>query len=149
MLRGVLWGAPTLSRADPSRLIQTPLAAVAISSRLLSHVRSFSSGCSGLLEVDRIEARGVEGQSELQLPDCTAPLLQGLRVQAMGVLRRPLPGALPLLPASAERLARQGSCCQLRVETIEVLQRLWTPLADLRRDVAQRLQQAVWPAASP
>ena len=52
-------------------------------------------------------------------------------------------GAHLLLPGSAERLARQGSWSQLRVEAIEVLQRPWTPLADLRRAVAQRLQQAV------
>ena len=145
MLRGVLWGAPTPSRADPSRLIQTPPAAVATSGRLLSDVRRFPSGCSALLEVDRIEDRRVDGRTELQLPVCSAPLLQGWRVQATGVLRRPLPAAHPLLPGSAERLARQGSWSQLRVESIEVLQRPWTPLADLRRDVAQRLQQAVGP----
>ncbi|WP_006850503.1 hypothetical protein [Synechococcus sp. WH 8109] len=69
---------------------------MAISGRLLADVRRFPSGCTGLLEVDRIEARGVEGRTELQLPDCTAPLLQGWRVQAMGVLRRPLPAAHPL-----------------------------------------------------
>ena len=79
------------------------------------------------------------------MPECPAPLLQGWRVQATGVLRRPLPAVHPLLPGSAERLARQGSWSQLRVESIEVLQRPWTPLADLRRDVAQRLQQAVGP----
>ncbi|WP_392346261.1 ComEC/Rec2 family competence protein [Parasynechococcus sp.] len=84
-----MWGAPTPSRADPSRLIQTPAAAVAISGRLLADVRRFPSGCSALLEVDRIEAR--------------------------------------------------------RVESSEVLQRPWTPLADLRRDVVQRLQKAVGP----
>ena len=61
------------------------------------------------------------------------------------MLRRPLPAVHPLLPGSAERLARQGSWSQLRAESIEVLQRPWTPLADLRRDVAQRLQQAVGP----
>ena len=145
MLRGVLWGAPTPSRADPSRLIQKPAAAVAIRGRLLAEVRRFSSGCSGLLEVDRVDARGVEGRTELQLPECPAPLLQGWRVQATGVLRRPLSAVHPLLSGSAERLARQGSWSQLRVESIEVLQRPWTPLADLRRDVAQRLQQAVGP----
>ena len=145
MLRGLFWGAPTPSRADPSRLIQTPPAPVAISGRLLADVRRFPSGCSALLEVDRIEARGVEGRTELQLPDCSAPLLQGWRVQATGVLRRPLPAAHPLLPGSAERLARQGSWSQLQVESIDVLQRPWTPLADLRRDVALRLQQAVGP----
>ena len=56
-----------------------------------------------------------------------------------------MPGAHPLLPGSAERLARQGSWSRLRVDSIEVLRRPWTPLADLRRDVAQRLQQAVGP----
>ena len=118
---------------------------MAISGRLLADVRRFPSGCSGLLEVDRVEARGVEGRTELQLPECPAPLLQGWRVQATGVLRRPLPAAHPLLPGSAERLARQGSWSQLRVESIEVLQRPWTPLADLRRCVAQRFQQAAGP----
>ncbi len=61
------------------------------------------------------------------------------------MLRRPLLAVHPLLPGPAERLARQGTWSQLRVESIEVLQRPWTPLADLRRDVAQRLQQAVGP----
>ena len=59
------------------------------------------------------------------------------------MLRRPLSAVHPLLLGSAERLARQGSWSQLRVESIEVLQRPWTPLADLRREVAQRLQEAV------
>ena len=49
------------------------------------------------------------------------------------MLRRPLPGAHALLPGSAERLARQGSWSQLGL-SVEVLQRPWTPLADLRRD---------------
>ena len=48
---------------------------MAISGRLLADVRRFPSGCSGLLEVDRVEARGVEGRTELQLPECPAPLL--------------------------------------------------------------------------
>ena len=85
------------------------------------------------------------GRTELQLPECSAPLLQGWSVQATGVLRRPLPASHPLLPGSAERLARQASWSQLRVESIELLQRPWTPLADLRRDVSQWLQQVVGP----
>ena len=128
--------------ADPSRLIQTPPAAVAISGRLVADVRRFPSGCSVVLEVDRIEARRVKGRTELQLPDCSVPLLQGWHVRAMGMLRHPMPGAHPLLPGAAERLARQGSWSQLRVESIDVMQRSWTPLADLRRHVAQQLQRA-------
>ncbi|WP_253912486.1 hypothetical protein [Synechococcus sp. KORDI-52] len=138
----MLWGAPTPSRADPSRLIQTPPAVVAISGRLLADVRHFPSGCSGLLEVDRIEAHRAKGRTELQLADCSAPLLQGWGVRAVGALRRPRPGLHPLLPGSAERLARQASWSQLRVDSIEVLERPWTPLPDLRRHVAQRLQLA-------
>ena len=117
---------------------------MAISGRLLADVRRYSSWCFGLLEVDRIDARRVDGRTELQLPECPAPLLQGWRVQGTGVLRRPLSAVHPLFSGSAEHLARQGSWSQLRVESIEVLQRPWTPLADLQRDVAQRLQQALW-----
>ena len=118
---------------------------MAISGRLVADLRRFPTGCSVLLEVDRIEARRVQGRTELQLPDCSSPLLRGWHVRAQGVLRHPMPGAHPLLPGSSERLARQGSWSQLRVESIEVLQRPWTPLVDLRRDVAQRLQQVVGP----
>ena len=146
VLRGVLWGPPTPSSSDPSRLIQTPSAAVVMTGRLVADVRSFPSGCSVLLEVDRVEGRRAMGSTELQLADCSA-LHQGWHVRAEGVLRHPTSGAHPLLPGSAERLARQGSWSQLRVESIEVLQRPWTPLADLRRDVAQRLQQAAGRAA--
>ena len=145
LLRGVLWGAPMPGPSDPSRLIQTPAAKVALNGRLLSDVRRFPSGCSVLLEVDRVGAGRAKGRTELQLSDCSAPLLQGWRVQVTGLLRSPMRGPHPLLPGSAERLARQGSWSQLRVESIEVLQRPWTPLADLRRRVAQRLQQAAGP----
>ncbi len=110
--------------------------------RLVADVRSFPSGCSVLLEVDRVEGRRAMGSTELQLADCSALLQQGWHVRARGELRRPMPGAHPLLPGSAERLARQGSWSRLRVDSIDVLRRPWTPLADLRRDVAKRLPLA-------
>ncbi len=113
--------------------------------RLVADVRSFPSGCSVLLEVDRVEGRRARGRTELQLADCSALLQQGWHVRASGELRRPMPGAHPLLPGSAERLARQGSWSRLRVDSIDVLRRPWTPLADLRRDVAKRVQQAAGP----
>ena len=113
--------------------------------RLIADVRRFPSGCSVLLEVDRVEARRARGRTELLLQDCSVPLFQGWSVRATGVLSRPMPGAHPLLPGAAERLARQGSWSRLRVERVAVLKRPWTPLADLRRHVAQRLQQVAGP----
>ena len=65
------------------------------------------------------------GRTELHLPDCSSPLLQGWRVHATGVLKRPILGVHPLLLGSAERLNRQGSWSQVRVESIELLQRPW------------------------
>ena len=137
--------APTPNSSDPSRLIQTPPVVVVISGRLVADVRPFSSGRSVLLEVDRVKDRLVKGRTELQLSEYSSPLLQGWRVRTTGVLRHPIPGVHPLLLGSAERLARQGGWSQVRVESIKVLQRPWTPLAYLRRDVAQRLQQVVGP----
>ena len=60
MLRGLFWGVPAPSRVDPSRLIQTPPAAVEISGRLLADVRRFPSGCSALLELDRSDGLSVQ-----------------------------------------------------------------------------------------
>ena len=70
--------------ADPSRLIKTPLTAVAISGRFLANLRRFPTGNAFLFEVDRIDVRRVEGRTKLQLPDYSAPLLQGWLVQAQG-----------------------------------------------------------------
>ena len=70
--------------ADPSLLIKTPLAAVAISGRFLATLRRFPTGYAFLFEVDRIDVRRVEGRTKLQLPDYSSPLLQGWLVQAQG-----------------------------------------------------------------
>ena len=146
MLRGGVLGAPTLSRADPSRLIQTPPAAVEISGRLLADVRRFSLGMFRPVGAgsDRCSL-GSKGEPSCNCLSALHLCCRAGRVQATGVLRRPPSAVHPLLPGSAERRARQGIWSQLRAESIEVLQRPWTPLEDLRRDVAQRLQQAVGP----
>ena len=101
---------------------------MSISGRLLADVRRCPLRCSGLLEVDRIEARGVEGRPELQLPDCSAPLLQGWRVQATGVLRRPLVAAHPLLQGSAKvwPVKAVGDSCGSRAsKSCRVHRRRW------------------------
>ena len=78
------------------------------------------------------------GTTELQLERCSS-LQQGWRVRVWGQLRRPRPAAHPLLAGPAERLARLGVWSQVRVSELQVLQRPATPIADLRRAIAQRL----------
>ena len=82
------------------------------------------------------------GRTELQLRPCPDPPHQGWRVRVRGPLKRPAAGVHPLLPGPAERLAARGSWSQLRASRIEVLDRPWTPIADLRRRIADRLQAA-------
>jgi competence protein ComEC len=83
-----------------------------------------------------LQANG--GTTELQLERC-GRLQQGWRVRLWGQLRRPRPAPHPLLAGPAERLARQGVWSQVRVSELQVLQRPATPIADLRRAIAQRL----------
>ena len=81
----------------------------------------------------------------LQWRQCGLSLQQGWRVRAVGDLTPPAPGAHPLLPGAAERLASRGSWSQLRVSQLEVLERPWTPLADARRSIARGMQQLAGP----
>ena len=81
------------------------------------------------MEVDRIEARGIEGRNELQLSNFLFAVAAGLVVQSTWVLRRLLPKGQKLLPGMAECMACQGSWRQLLVDFIEMLQRPWKPLA--------------------
>jgi len=84
------------------------------------------------------------GRTELRFDSCP-PLQEGWRLQVRGRLRRPQASPHPLLSAPAERLARQGAFTQLQVQDVEVLQRPATPVADLRRRMAQALLQQAGP----
>jgi len=88
-------------------------------------------GCRALLQLP-------VGRTELRFDQCPA-LQQGWRLQVQGRLRRPQVSPHPLLAAPAERLVRQGSFTQMQVQDFEVLQRPATPVADLRRRMAQAL----------
>ena len=104
---------------------------------LLSDPVPSGDGCRALLQLP-------VGRTELRFGDCPA-LQQGWRLQVQGRLRRPQVSPHPLLAAPAERLARQGSFSQLQVQDFEVLQRAPTPVADLRRRMAQALVQHAGP----
>ncbi|MFL2497023.1 MAG: competence protein ComEC, partial [Parasynechococcus sp.] len=113
-----------------------------LTGRLLADARRFDDACSALVAVEWLDGIRRPGRTELQLRPCPDPPHQGWRVRVRGPLKRPAAGVHPLLPGPAERLAARGSWSQLRASRIEVLDRPWTPIADLRRRIADRLQAA-------
>ena len=142
LLRGLFWGAPLPQASDPSHSIQQNRSDVQLTGRLLADARRFDDACSALVAVEWLDGIRRPGRTELQLRPCPDPPRQGWRIRVRGQLKRPAAGVHPLLPGPAERLAARGSWSQLRASRIEVLDRPWTPIADLRRRIADRLQAA-------
>ncbi len=129
---------------DPVRLLPEPGAQLALElqGRLLEDPRpETGGGCRGILQ---LEGGRSQGRTELRLASC--PLLhQGWRVRVQGQLSSLRPAPHPLLAGPAERLGRQGVWSRLRVEQLQVLERPATPIADLRRRIAERLIAAAGP----
>ena len=124
---------------DPVLQLQAAVSPLELTLRgtLLSDPVPSGDGCRALLQLP-------VGRTELRFGQCPE-LQQGWRLQVQGRLRRPQVSPHPLLAAPAERLARQGSFSQLQVQDFEVLQRAATPVADLRRRMAQALVQHAGP----
>ena len=116
-----------------------------LTGRLLTDARKVATSCSVLINVDRIDGVRHSGRSELLLRPCPQPPLQGWHVRIKGRLQRPSPGPHPRLAGSAERLARQACWSQLKADGLTILRRPWTPVANLRRTIARRLQAAAGP----
>ena len=123
-----------LSARQPVRQVQARV-------QLLEDPRPDGAG-AGCRALARLPA----GRSELQFRPCP-PLRLGWWLQVEGQLRRPRPAIHPLLAGPAERLQRQGAWTQLRVRRWRVLQRPATPIADLRRRMAEALLRLGGPAA--
>lgn len=147
VLKGLFWGHPRPLAADPMHwLTTTDPRPVELVGRLVEDGRPFDGGCTGLLAVHRLDDQRVKGRTQLVLRPCPVPLpLQGWRVSAQGVLRRPAPGGHPLVIGSSERLARRGSWTQLKVQSLNVLHRPKTPLASVRRRIRQRFISSAGP----
>jgi competence protein ComEC len=125
---------------DPARRLEAPgtSAEVVLRGTLVADAQRHADGaCQVLLQ-------GAGGRTELRLSSCPE-LREGWRVRASGVLERPPRAPHPLLSGPAERLARQGCWTRLQVERLEVLARPATPVADLRRRIAQRFLRDAGP----
>ncbi len=139
----VLWACqrpPQPGPHDPVRRLprEDASAMVVLQGTLVADSQRHPDGsCQALLQT-------TGGRTELRLSSCPE-LREGWRVQAGGVLRRPPPAPHPLLAGPAERLARQGCWTRLRVETLEVLARPATPIADLRRRIADQFLTGAGP----
>ena len=133
-----LLGQPHPGSADPvhripAAAIQQP---VALSARLLEDPRLDASPqrCRALAAVPG-------GRSELQFSPCPQ-LRQGWQLQIEGVLRRLPPAPHPLLSGPAERLRRHGAWSVLQVQRWQLQRQPATPVADLRRHMAEALRRS-------
>jgi competence protein ComEC len=138
LMAWVLPGAlvpPQPGPADPVRLLPPaglPLA-VRLRGRLLADPTASAGGCQVLVQLP-------QGRTEAAFSPCPA-LQQNWLVELEGQLRRPLPAPHPLLAGPAERLARQHTYTQVRVEHWRVLERSAAPVAAIRRRMAEALQR--------
>jgi len=138
---------PQPSAADPARLLEAGVTStnLTLQGQLLGDPLTSADGsrCRVLLE---LAPGGLRGRVELAFRPCPV-LRQGWLIETSGSLNRPQSAPHPLLAGPAERLARQGVWSQLRVERFRVLARTPTPVADLRRRMAEALQQQAGPRA--
>jgi len=127
---------------DPLRLLNSPDArlSVRLRGRLQADLRPSPESCRGVLQLEG----ELEGATALRFPTCPA-LHEGWRLEVGGLLRRPRSAPHPLLAGAAERLAQRGIHTELRVEQLKVLERPATPVADLRRRIANRFLAVAGP----
>ena len=127
---------------DPLRLLPTTDArkTVHLRGRLLADLRPGAGPCRGVLQLEGEH----EGATALRFPSCPA-LQEGWRLEVNGWLRRPRLAPHPLLAGAAERLAQRGIHTELRVDQVRVRERPATPVADLRRRIADRFLAVAGP----
>ncbi len=136
LMGGLLPPAP--GPGDPVRLLASAdrgALAVRLRGVLLSDPAPAGDGdrCTVLVQLPG-------GRTEAGFSPCPA-LQQNWRVELDGALRQPQPAPHPLLAGPAERLARQHTYSQLRVERWRVLERRPAPIAAIRRRMAEALQR--------
>jgi len=140
LLVRVLTGAlasPTPGPRDPVRLLPPDRGNLAVRMRgvLLADPAPSGDGsrCRALVQLPG-------GTTEASFSPCPK-LQQNWHVELEGTLRRPMPAPHPLLAGPAERLARQHTYSQLKVERWRVLEQRHAPIAAIRRRMAEALQR--------
>ena len=130
---------------DPVTLLSAAQASteVRLRGRLQADLRPAEGRCRGVLELDA-GPEPLRGTTALRFASCP-DLHEGWRLEVSGRLKRPSPAPHPLLEGPAERLAQRGIHSELRVEQLRVLQRPFTPVADLRRRIADRFLAVAGP----
>lgn len=124
---------------DPANLAK-PALELALEGRLLADPSAVGDGraCRALLQLPI-------GRTELRIDPCPQ-IQEGWQLRVHGLLKRPMDSPHPLLSAPAERLAHQQTFSQMKVDSLEVLRRPPTPVADLRRHLADALLKQAGPA---
>ena len=99
LIRGTVWAQPSPGPLDPVHLLaRSERQSTVLVGRLLRDLRSFESGCSGVLAVDLVDGRRGSGRTQvLQRPCQTSRPLQAWRVTVEGRLQLPATGGHPLL----------------------------------------------------
>jgi competence protein ComEC len=129
------WPAPAAALPAPMDPAAAPLRA-----RLLEDPRPLAEGDGGPPPC-RALADTAAGRAELLFPACPT-LRQGWQMGVTGRWLPLRPAPHPLLAGPAERLGRLGVRLRLQVGSLTVIARPPTPIADLRRAIADRFVQA-------
>ena len=128
-------GAPSPETATPTA--PSPVALGSAASASAAPSPAPAAGCRALFDAGR-------GRTDLVFRPCPQ-LRAGWRLEVGGQLGRPRSAPHPFLAGPAERLARQGIHSELRVDDLRVLERPASPIADLRRRIADRFVAAAGP----
>ena len=127
---------------DPLHLLDGPdgRRIVQLRGRLQADLRAAPASCRAVLQLEG----DLKGATALRFSPCPA-LQEGWRLEVAGLLRRPRPAPHPLLAGAAQRLEQRGIHTELKVGRHRVLERPATPVADLRRRIADRFLAVAGP----
>ncbi len=139
-LRGGLGARLEPGRLDPVHAVTQQSSLQVIEARLLRDAPERQGRCQVLVEVRLVDGERRRGRTELRLSPCQDPLRAGLLFRAEGQLIKPAAATHPQLSTAAQRLHALGSWTQFRTDHLQPLHQGWSPFADGRRRIEERLK---------